>query len=323
MEFWLTLTVLTSLGYSKKGWTNGEIGVNWIKHFEEQTREKAASRARLLFVDGHNSHYIVAFLTYARKHNIHILCYPSHTTHVYQGLNVAAFGVLKTCWTEARDNWERETHEKVSKNNFLSSLGKAWVKAITPETIASAWRKTGIWPFSPDIIPTDATAPSRTTTTQAAMPLLQATPIRVVACIFRGAIQETRRKADEDSDAMDIDLSDEDLMDVDLSDDNPDAHIDPILKSARHVRDELATTSASFLVSTSPIHSTSCLPEFTVTQATPITSHPLLELEPQIANEALLQEALSNNQSQLESSQNTHSEQQAMLVMQNLYCEDV
>jgi hypothetical protein len=87
----------------KKGWTDGEIGVEWIKDFEKQTRQKAKGQARLLVVDGHNSHYAHAFLEYARTAFIHILCYPSHGTHVYQGLDVVVFGVLKLYWTQEKD----------------------------------------------------------------------------------------------------------------------------------------------------------------------------------------------------------------------------
>ena len=29
------------IGYSKKGWTNGEIGVEWVKEFDRHTKAKA------------------------------------------------------------------------------------------------------------------------------------------------------------------------------------------------------------------------------------------------------------------------------------------
>jgi hypothetical protein len=88
------------LGYLKKGWTDGEIGRAWIEDFDKKTSAKARGRKRVLLVDGHNSHYTYEFLEYARTHNIHVLCYPSHTTHIYQGLDVVIFSVLKKCWTE-------------------------------------------------------------------------------------------------------------------------------------------------------------------------------------------------------------------------------
>ncbi|KIK76196.1 hypothetical protein PAXRUDRAFT_18381 [Paxillus rubicundulus Ve08.2h10] len=85
------------LGYSKKGWTDGEIGVKWIKDFDKHTKVKANRQDHLLIVDGHNLHYTCAFLEYAWKNHIHVLCYPAHTTHVYQGLDVVVFAVLKHC----------------------------------------------------------------------------------------------------------------------------------------------------------------------------------------------------------------------------------
>ena len=75
------------------------------------------------------------FLEYARDHRIHVLCYPAHATHVYQGLDVVIFSPLKVAWTEARDAFERDTRQKVTKENFLAVYGAAHVKALTPENI--------------------------------------------------------------------------------------------------------------------------------------------------------------------------------------------
>lgn len=88
-------SLLHSLGYSKKCWVDGEIGVEWIKKFDKKTRAKVNGRTRLLLFDGHVSHYTRGFLEYARAYDIKVLCYPAHGTHVYQGLDVAVFGVLK------------------------------------------------------------------------------------------------------------------------------------------------------------------------------------------------------------------------------------
>jgi hypothetical protein len=62
---WDQLTISYSLGYSKKGWTNGEISVEWIKEFDGATSAKADGQYWLLVVDGHNSHYTRGFLEYA------------------------------------------------------------------------------------------------------------------------------------------------------------------------------------------------------------------------------------------------------------------
>ena len=91
------------IGYQKKGWTDGEIGAEWMKIFEEQTREKADGEHQLLLLDGHNSHFTVEFLQLARLRNIVVLCYPAHGTHIYQGLDVVIFAVFKLLLSKERD----------------------------------------------------------------------------------------------------------------------------------------------------------------------------------------------------------------------------
>ena len=68
---------------------------DWLKIFDKQTSEKANGKYRLLLVDGHTSHYSYKFLKYMWDHKIIVLYYPSHMTHIYQGLDVVIFSVLK------------------------------------------------------------------------------------------------------------------------------------------------------------------------------------------------------------------------------------
>ncbi|EJF56429.1 CENP-B protein, partial [Dichomitus squalens LYAD-421 SS1] len=159
-----------SLGYSKKGYSNGEIGLEWIKHFDAQTKEKARGRRRLLLVDGHASHYTFALLDYARTHNIHILCYPSHSTHVFQGLDVVIFSPLKRQWTIARKEFESRG-VKVNKTNFLKVYAQAHIKAVTPDNIRAAFRKTGVVPYDPTVIKQDFMAPSLESSSRGSLPL--------------------------------------------------------------------------------------------------------------------------------------------------------
>jgi len=123
------------LGYLKKGWTDGEIGVEWIKHFNKHTAAKAVGGIYwLLLVDGHNSYYTHNFLKYACTHQILVLCYLAHTTHVFQGINVVVFGVLKHFWTIKHDQHQQETRGKVDKSNFLGIYGRAHLCTMNPES---------------------------------------------------------------------------------------------------------------------------------------------------------------------------------------------
>ena len=111
------------ISYLKKGWMDGEISVQWIKDFNKKTKAKADCCYCLLLIDGHISHYTRGFLEYAQEHKIVILCYPAYGTHVYQGLDVAVFSVLKRAWSNERDQYTYEIGGVVSKTNFLMIYG--------------------------------------------------------------------------------------------------------------------------------------------------------------------------------------------------------
>ncbi|KZT09184.1 uncharacterized protein LAESUDRAFT_627679, partial [Laetiporus sulphureus 93-53] len=81
----------------------------------------------------------------------HVLCYPVHITHVYQGLDIVVFSVLKKCWSEERDKWHR-AEGAVTKKNFLSIYGAAHVQVLTKEVVETAFQKMRVWPFNPDAI---------------------------------------------------------------------------------------------------------------------------------------------------------------------------
>jgi len=161
--------------------------VLWLKHFDGYTKGKANGRTRLLIVDGHNSHYSFEFLDYARNNRIHVLCYPAHTTHVYQGLDVVVFSVLKRRWAEEKTKWE-EGGGEVTKETFLKIYGEAHIKTLTPELVRKAFEKTGVFPFNPDIIPQEMMAPSKETSLEGPLPLAASSPIRIAAKSLRSLL---------------------------------------------------------------------------------------------------------------------------------------
>lgn len=164
------------LGYSKKGWTDGEIEVEWIKEFDKQMKAKANGCDHLRIVDGHNSHYTRGFLQYAHENYIHILCYLAHTTHVYQGLVIVVFAVLKQSWSEEQDKWEREKGEGITKANLITIYGRAHLCALTPDLICTAFRKTSVWPFNCDVVASNMLTPSKETSTKSYLPITPSTP---------------------------------------------------------------------------------------------------------------------------------------------------
>ncbi|KIK20325.1 hypothetical protein PISMIDRAFT_106027 [Pisolithus microcarpus 441] len=177
-------TLQASVAYSNKGWTDGTIGWLWIKDFDQKTHNKANGHACLLLVDGHNSHYTKEFLDYAKEHNIHVLCYPAHTTHIYQGLDVVIFSPLKKCWSEEQDQFKSSTGQRITKQTFISIYGKAHQKVLTPDLVHTAFTKTGVWPFNPNIMTKEMMAPSLATLSQGCLPLQQPSPVHAISSLL-------------------------------------------------------------------------------------------------------------------------------------------
>ncbi|KIJ12681.1 hypothetical protein PAXINDRAFT_55385, partial [Paxillus involutus ATCC 200175] len=166
------------VAHSPKGWTDRGIGRLWIEDFDKKTCDKTNGRARFLLVDRHNSHYTKEFLEYARDNNIHVLCYPAHTTHVYQGLEDVIFGLLKHYWTQERDQFESSNKRSITKANFVAIYTSTHQKALMPDNIHAAFKKTGAWPFNPEVVTKDMMAPSLKTSAIAQLLLPQASPVR-------------------------------------------------------------------------------------------------------------------------------------------------
>jgi len=147
--------------YSPNGWTDDELALEWLRHFDKHTKDQegGASRTRLLILDGHRSHITLEFCQYAIDNNIELLCFPSHTTHLLQPLDVGLFGPLQKYYGKAADDHMRDTRAAVVKGTFWKFYSAARRQAYTTANIKSAWRKTGIQPYNPNAVLTQLVVP--------------------------------------------------------------------------------------------------------------------------------------------------------------------
>lgn len=151
--------MLCRICISENGYNDNVLALDILKYFDEQTCEKANGRYRRLFVDGFKSHMTLAFLQYAVKHKIVIVCYPPHCTHVLQGLDVVVFARIKTLWGELLKELQRK-EITVDKYNFLQWYSSIRDQAITADNCQAAFKVTGIRPFCPSIVTSSSTMPS-------------------------------------------------------------------------------------------------------------------------------------------------------------------
>lgn len=114
---------------SENGWTTNEIGLDWIKHFNQHTKARTKGVYRLLVLDGHESYHSSNFEDYCQENNIITLCMPPHSSHFLQPLDVWCFGPLKTSYGKQIEKMMRMQITHISRSGTPNS----WVTK-TPQT---------------------------------------------------------------------------------------------------------------------------------------------------------------------------------------------
>jgi DDE superfamily endonuclease len=137
---------------SENGWTTNEIGLDWIRHFNEHTKDCTKGVYRLLILDGHGSHHSVAFEEYCRQNNIITLCMPPHSSHFLQPLDVGCFGPLKTAYGKQIEKMMRMQITHITKDDFLAAYLTAHNTAMITKNIQSGFRATGLAPYDPESV---------------------------------------------------------------------------------------------------------------------------------------------------------------------------
>jgi hypothetical protein len=111
---------------SQKGWTDHELGLEWIKFYDEETCDVANGHWRAVYLDGHSTHLTLELIQYARAHKIVVICLPPKSTHVFQPLDVGIFGPYKNVLHDESSQYEKETGQDVDKDAVLLIAGRAF-----------------------------------------------------------------------------------------------------------------------------------------------------------------------------------------------------
>ena len=151
----------TSFNCSNSGWVNADLFYKWLSFFVDCI---PPARPILLLLDGHSSHVTVEAIELARKHNVHMLCLPAHTTHILQPLDVGVFKSLKANYYKACKKYITDHPGRVvTTENIASLLAVAWPLAVTPVNIMSGFKKCGIYPLNPGEVTDRQIVPSKAT----------------------------------------------------------------------------------------------------------------------------------------------------------------
>jgi len=104
---------------SQKGWTDHELGLEWIKFYHKETSDIANGHWRAIYLDGHGTHLTLELIQYAQAHKIIVICLPPKSTHVFQPLDVGIFGLYKKALCDKSSEYERATGQDVNKDAVL------------------------------------------------------------------------------------------------------------------------------------------------------------------------------------------------------------
>lgn len=141
----------TLLATSESGFSNDQLGLAYIKHFVRQTRASRTGKWILLMIDNHGSHCTREVLSYAEANNVILFSFPPHATHFMQPLDVVCFQPLKHYHRQAVAAATRTGCDHFGKADFLHALHDIRKQAFKSKTIKSAFRKTGLVPFNPQV----------------------------------------------------------------------------------------------------------------------------------------------------------------------------
>jgi len=155
-----------NIAVSPNGWTNDEIGFDWLEWFEATTRDGTVGAYRLLILDGHHSHNTPEFDQYCTDHKIVALFLPSHSSHLLQPLDVGCFSPLKQEYGKAVEELMRLGQHHVDKSEFVELYIGARQCALTNNNIRAGFKAAGLIPFDPSAVLDMIVGPVRTPTPQ-------------------------------------------------------------------------------------------------------------------------------------------------------------
>ncbi|KAM5529017.1 transposase-like protein [Fusarium oxysporum f. sp. phaseoli] len=175
------------IALSENGWTNNQLGLDWLQHFDRSTKDRSVGSYRLFILDGHESHHSIEFERYCEENKIITLCMPAHASHLLQPLDVGCFGPLKKAYGREIERLMGCSINHITKIEFFPAFHAAHRATITESNIKGGFRGAGLAPFDPENViskldvqlrtptpPAEVTIPSTPWTARTPKTLLEA-----------------------------------------------------------------------------------------------------------------------------------------------------
>lgn len=146
----LGLDLKTAIFPTPTGYSNDEVSLAWIHHFDKYATSTGVWR--LLLMDQFGPHHTKEFISFCDERCIIPFGLPSRLTHLLQPLDLVVFQPLKHYHRKAVEVMTRDGVPEITKLEFFSCIEEVRTLAFKESTIKSAFAKAGIWPFNPQLI---------------------------------------------------------------------------------------------------------------------------------------------------------------------------
>jgi len=137
------------MGVSNSGYSNDELAFEWIKHFAKFTCHRRDGAYILLLFDGAWEHCTKQLLEVCEENKIIPFCFPPHTTHFLQPLDVVVFQPYKHWHSVAVNEALRTGCTNFNQVEFLAELQTIRDSTFEASTIKASWRESGLIPWDP------------------------------------------------------------------------------------------------------------------------------------------------------------------------------
>lgn len=133
------------------GWMTGQNFLHVLERFIKFSNSSLENPSLLIF-DNHESHMTIDVIDTAREAGVTLLTLPPHSSNRMQPLDITCYQPFKAPYNAACDEWMMvNSGHPMTIYDVATCVGKAYVEALTPSNIISGFRKSGIFPFNPNI----------------------------------------------------------------------------------------------------------------------------------------------------------------------------
>lgn len=142
------------IGKSENGWMTSESFYEYFTNvFYPFLLKSEIQLPVIVFLDGHVSHMSIHLSKFCKDKQIILCCFPPHSTHILQPLDVSFFFPLKQRWKNLIRNWHIQNNSvDVQKHNVPAFLSKLITEEDFTTVIKNGFKACGLHPFNADSV---------------------------------------------------------------------------------------------------------------------------------------------------------------------------